>query len=199
MVVHPLDFLRITDAFSAPFGLIGGGGALVFVAWRERLPLGALLDVFVFALPLGLAIHALGCLLRNDCYGRAAKPPLGIRFPGLHVPRYPVELYAAVAGLLLFALLRRINVHQPRTGFLAAAGLAGMAATGLALDPLRLSTGAHVTRNVNLELIVLAGGIAFIFGRRSTGVNDPEPSTPHSSVNDQAGARLANVFNRIGD
>lgn len=200
MVAHPLDLLRITDAFSMSFGLIGGFGALILVARRERLPLGTLLDVFVLALPLGLAVHALGCLLRNDCYGRAAAPPLGIRFPGLQVPRYPVELYAAVAGLLLFAVLRHINPRRRRTGLLAAAGLAAMATTGLALDSLRLSTGDHVTRNVNLVLFALAGGIALIFGQRAIRLKEPAAivSGPPYSV-DQVFTRSANAFKRIGD
>lgn len=200
IVAHPLDLFRVTDAFSVSFGLIGGIGALVFTAWRARLPLGSVMDLFVLVLPLGLATHALGCLLRNDCYGRVAESPVGIRFPGLRVPRYPVELYAAVAGLLLFGALRRISVRYRRDGFVAAAGLAAMGAIGLALAPLRLSTGDQVARNVNLLLLTLAGGIGLIFSRRAVRRKEPAsmafapPAPP-----DHAFARSASMFKRIGD
>lgn len=136
-VAHPLDLLRVTDHLSLVGGAIAGLGALVVFARRAHLPLRSVADLYGAALPLGVAVHGLGCVLRSDCYGRAAPPPFGIVFPGLETARYPVELYAAAAALVTYAVLQRLR-RRCAPGAVALTALTSLAATRAGLDVLRL-------------------------------------------------------------
>lgn len=138
---HPLDLLRLTDGLSMPGGLIGATVGLAMLARRARMPFAHLADLYGLTLPLGVATYNLGCLVRNDCFGRAAPPPFGIVFPGLYTSRYPVELYAAGVSLLIYAALHSGRLRMRVPGSRALAAVTALAVTRLLLDELRLQAG----------------------------------------------------------
>ncbi|MCL5958173.1 MAG: prolipoprotein diacylglyceryl transferase [Chloroflexi bacterium] len=113
---YPLDVLRIQTGLS----FYGGLGGAILVGWwyarKARFPFWHLADLYALYLPLGIATGRLGCLLDNDCYGQVADPPLGIVFPGMSLPRYPVEIYEAVLVLILFGLLVAMRDRQSFSG-----------------------------------------------------------------------------------
>lgn len=159
LLSHPLDFLRVTDHLSLSGGVVGAIAGVAVFSRRNRLPLWPVMTLYLVALPLGLATHELGCLLRDDCYGRPAPVPLGIVFPGFHTPRYPVELYAAVTGLLLFAGLWKLTEEQFGHGNLAFMSIAAVSLSQALLNLLRLRTEAGMADREMLALAAL-GAVA---------------------------------------
>lgn len=161
IVAHPLDLLRVTDGLSLPGGLLGAVGAVAFFGRRAHLPIARVADLYGTALPLGVAIYGLGCLLRDDCFGRAAPPPFGIVFPGLQMARYPVELYAAAIALLIWAGLQTARAWIRVPGTLALLAIASLAVARLVLDELRLqvetrSVSADQQFSLGVALLALA-------------------------------------------
>ena len=173
---HPLDLLRVTDGLSLPGGVAGALGGLVVFAWRARLPIPAVADLYGMVLPLGVAAHGVGCLLRDDCYGRAAPPPFGIVFPGLRTPRYPVELYAAALALLAYGGLHLLRQRRLPVGGLAAGAIAMLATSRLALDTLRLDASDRLLSDdqiVSLVMAALAAAMLTLLWLRTRGYGRP--------------------------
>lgn len=88
--------------------LLGGVGVGILYCRHHRIPLPRALDLAAPALALGQAVGRLGCLAAGCCYGRPADAWLGLVLPdadGLWVSRYPTQLMAAAADLLILATL----------------------------------------------------------------------------------------------
>lgn len=102
---YPLDILRLQSGLSF-YGALGGAAVVaIWLGMRTSLPLGQIGDLLAPYVALGIAVQRAGCVLRGDCFGAIAPPPLGLVFPGFTQPRYPAELYEAALTLGLFALL----------------------------------------------------------------------------------------------
>ncbi|HUB31531.1 MAG TPA: prolipoprotein diacylglyceryl transferase family protein [Bryobacteraceae bacterium] len=105
-------------------GLLLGG----FSAWlcfrRRRLPVLAYADAAMPALALGYAVGRVGCFLNGDDYGALTRLPWAVVYPtsteayDAHfvrgwispgavwsLPVHPVQLYASLVSLLIFAIL----------------------------------------------------------------------------------------------
>jgi phosphatidylglycerol:prolipoprotein diacylglycerol transferase len=97
---------------------LGGGLAMGLYYRRQAVPLGRAFDLIVLPLPLGQAIGRLGCLAAGCCFGRPTASPLGMYLPngeGIWAVRYPTQLMAAGADLLILAALlavERIRVRR---------------------------------------------------------------------------------------
>lgn len=89
--------------------------ALLFLR-RHRIPLGEAFDLGAPAIALGYAVARLGCFLNGCCYGHFTSLPWGVDFGD--GPRHPTQLYAALASLLIFFLLRRQEERKPFPGYL---------------------------------------------------------------------------------
>jgi phosphatidylglycerol:prolipoprotein diacylglycerol transferase len=125
-------FLAIQESRDIFWTLVGGGiVALLYIRWYKA-PLGRVLDLGVPALPLAQAIARLGCAAAGCCYGRPTDSWLGINLPddnGIWTMRYPTQLLAAAANLLIFLTLlavearfagtNRVSERRPFDGFLA--------------------------------------------------------------------------------
>lgn len=138
VAAHPLDLLRITDQLSLVGGVAGTVAGLFVLARRAQLPLLPVADLYGMAMPLGVAAYGASCLLRDDCYGRVAAPPLGIVFPGLEAPRYPVGLYTAAAAFFAAGTLAWMSRHCSAPGVVALGAIALLGAIRVLLAPLRL-------------------------------------------------------------
>ncbi|MBN1136922.1 MAG: prolipoprotein diacylglyceryl transferase [Anaerolineae bacterium] len=100
--------------------LLGGGLVAVLYMRHYRAPVGQVLDLGVPALPLSQAIARLGCTAAGCCYGVPTNSWLGVYLPddtGVWADRYPTQLLAAGANLLIFLILvtveRFIPPHPP--------------------------------------------------------------------------------------
>lgn len=170
VLVHPLDLLRINGQVSV-FGLgLGAVAALSVLTWRNQLSFPRIADLYGTVVPLAFATYDVSCLVRNDCFGREAPAPLGIRFPGLAIPRYPVELYAAAAALLTYWVLCIVaRSAELYPGRVALSALAILGASHALLDPLRLHAEQTApSLNQTLSLGVTALAVLGLIGLRVT-------------------------------
>lgn len=62
-------------------GFIAGAAAVLWVAWRRRLPFWPTLDAATPGLALGYAVGRIGCFLVGDDYGRPTDVPWAVAFP----------------------------------------------------------------------------------------------------------------------
>jgi len=91
-------------------------GSIAYVR-RTGLRLWKVADAAAPAMALGIGIGRLGCFLNGCCFGLPTNLPWGVKFPaGSYAsytfpgqPIHPAQLYLALAGLALFAVLLRLD------------------------------------------------------------------------------------------
>lgn len=133
------SFWEIFEIWKGGIVLYGSifGGAVSFFAYRflRPFPLRPMLDVVAPALALGIAIGRLGCLLNGCCWGDTCSLPWAITFPresppwnaelarGQILPNaphslalHPTQIYSALDGLILLALLTAYYPLRRRDG-----------------------------------------------------------------------------------
>jgi len=131
---HPIQALYLWHGgMSFHGGAIGVTVAILLFARLRRVPIFALADIVIEAVPIGLFFGRIANFINGELYGRITDVPWAIVFPagavsadavppelrglcvaatladgspGLNCPRHPSELYeAACEGILLFLLL----------------------------------------------------------------------------------------------
>jgi phosphatidylglycerol:prolipoprotein diacylglycerol transferase len=137
-VRHPGDVFKIWQGGIVFYGSILGGLIGSVIYWiRSPFPFRAMADAVAPALALGTALGRLGCFLNGCCYGAVSTlpPPLAVQFPvgsipwmhqvergwipltaGWSAPVHPTQLYAALDGLMLLALLSWYFPRRRRDG-----------------------------------------------------------------------------------
>jgi phosphatidylglycerol---prolipoprotein diacylglyceryl transferase len=149
---------RIAD-LAWPGALLGG--ALAGWLWaraRSDEPL-ALADSAALALPAAHAIASVGLLLSGEAFGQATDLPWGVALFG--AVRHPTQLYYALAALVSWTLLARLERSGLAPGLLFAAylGLHGaslLLVEALRADPLLLPGGVRAGQVLGLGGVVLA-------------------------------------------
>jgi phosphatidylglycerol:prolipoprotein diacylglycerol transferase len=122
------DCLRLVRFWNGGLVFLGGMiGSLLTFWWfvrREKLKVLPLADAIIPYVGIGQFFGRFGCLAAGCCWGKRTDLPWGIRFPGnsmesdqqhklgllksaaeTALPIHPTQLYDALAGLLLFAIL----------------------------------------------------------------------------------------------
>jgi phosphatidylglycerol---prolipoprotein diacylglyceryl transferase len=113
-------------------GLMLYGGYILAIAGgiayvrRVGLPLWKMADAAAPAMALGIGIGRLGCFLNGCCFGLPTTLPWGVKFPsGSYatytfpgMPVHPSQLYLAIAGMLLFFVLLRLDRASRFDGWL---------------------------------------------------------------------------------
>jgi phosphatidylglycerol:prolipoprotein diacylglycerol transferase len=117
-------------------GVIGGFAAFFLYRLVRPFPVLATLDTLAPSVALGSGLGRVGCFLNGCCFGDVCTvPALAVRFPagsppwlaersrGLiaadathSLPLHPTQLYAALDGLILFALLSAYYPLRRRDG-----------------------------------------------------------------------------------
>jgi phosphatidylglycerol:prolipoprotein diacylglycerol transferase len=165
---YPLDLLRVQTGLSFYGALTGALAVAGWFAWRCRLPLGRTADLFAPYLVLGIAVQRVGCLIRGDCFGALASPPLGVVFPGLTQPRYPAELYEAALALALFGVLLSLRERRRFPGELGLLFLVGYPLLRAGIDVFRINLDGWPTPDQLLSLLVAASaGVVWACWRRT--------------------------------
>lgn len=111
-----------------------GGLVLAFLVsfWyvrRHNLPVGITADLIAPYVALGYAITRIGCFLNGCCYGKPSDLPWALPVSLTEeILRHPVQLYASVLNLFIFAGLLYIRDKKPFNGyvFVVYAGLYGL-------------------------------------------------------------------------
>ena len=122
-VKHPLDIFKMWQG-----GLVFSGGmvavalAMIWYLKRRHLPFWKVGDLFAPAIAIGQGIGRMGCFMAGCCYGKPTGMPWGMIFtdPGTLAPRniplHPTQLYAALSGILIFAVLMVLRAKRKFEG-----------------------------------------------------------------------------------
>ncbi|OGW75453.1 MAG: prolipoprotein diacylglyceryl transferase [Omnitrophica bacterium RBG_13_46_9] len=100
----------------------GGLISALFASWVfiriNRLPLWETADLVAPYMALGQSIGRMGCFFNGCCFGKYTTSPFfGVLFPGDTAHRHPTQLYAVLALLLMFIILRLAQKNPPFSGF----------------------------------------------------------------------------------
>ncbi|PHR62030.1 MAG: prolipoprotein diacylglyceryl transferase [Robiginitomaculum sp.] len=137
MFATPLSVLRTWDGgMSFHGGMVGVSLAVIYVAFKSKIPLMRLADAIAPVAPIGLGLVRLANLINGELYGRPWDGPLAMSFPcdpsGGAVLRHPSPLYEAFLEGLVLWLILRVATHYFRS--LARPGLTtGIFLTGYGL------------------------------------------------------------------
>jgi phosphatidylglycerol:prolipoprotein diacylglycerol transferase len=143
----PFAVLRFWDSSKSYYGgLIGGAVALMVFCRLRRLSVLSYADASTPAVALGYAVGRVGCFLNGDDYGTLTRMPWAVTFPPgteayqahllrgwIHsgdawtLPVHPVQLYASLTGLGLFAILTFWRGRRPGDSLWLFAALYGAA------------------------------------------------------------------------
>jgi len=161
-LAHPREIFFFTETGLASHGGFLAGLLVIVVFVRvRRLPFLRLADALPAGFGLGYFFARIGCLLEGSCYGVVTHLPWGVRFPPgsvaygnppaeqalvtggpmLTPPLHPTQLYAAAAGLCLFALALWLAPRKRFHGEVFFAGLLFYSATRVPIDALRGDLG----------------------------------------------------------
>jgi phosphatidylglycerol:prolipoprotein diacylglycerol transferase len=178
-------------------GIVVGGVIGVHLARRWlKLPL-AVADPFALALPVGLAVGRIGCLLGGCCFGTPAALPWAVTYPAgslahqVHLnrgwipagaqaslPVHPVQLYEIVLllGVIAVLLLARSRLKKAGSLFLLYLGLQSLVRFSIEFGresgPINLVLGL---KPLQLVLLGLAFGSLFVFWFRERAATTVSP------------------------
>jgi phosphatidylglycerol:prolipoprotein diacylglycerol transferase len=136
-------------------GVVAGTVAGLWMARRSGLPVWGTADALAPSIALGTAFGRVGCFLNGCCYGRPTDLPWGVvypadSFPGIEfgaTPIHPSQIYASLAGLLIFAGLWAARRRLAVPGLLFWAFIIAFAFVRILLDLTRaFEPGAVIGR-----------------------------------------------------
>lgn len=180
------DVARVWQGGNVYYGCIAGGlvGSLIYWA-RKPFPFWAMADAVAPALALGSAVGRIGCWLNGCCYGDPCRLPWAVRFPAgtlpwIHhasqgliapsalesLPIHPTQLYAALDGLVVLALLTAYYPLRRRDGEVMALLMVTYPVTRFLVEMLRDDEGADyagLTLSQAISVGLFAGGLFLWF------------------------------------
>jgi len=150
-------------------GVILGGAITGFWYLKQAgLPWRKAFDAAVLPLPLAQAIGRMGCLSAGCCYGKPSTSWMAMRLrdtQGVTMLRYPTQLIASFADLLIFGLLLLIEFSGRRRkspswafqGFLSAGYLALYSIKRFLMEFIRQTANPIVGPLTWAQLLCLVG------------------------------------------
>ncbi|MDB5350952.1 MAG: prolipoprotein diacylglyceryl transferase [Planctomycetota bacterium] len=166
------------------YGSILGGvaGFLIYRALRP-FPVRPALDAIAPALAIGIAFGRIGCFLNGCCYGDRSTLPWSVRFPQKSIPWWdhlnhgwisetaarslsvhPTQLYSAMDGFLLAALLMAYFPFRRRDGEVMALLMVTLPITRFLIEILRDDDSVFLyamTIAQAISVIVFLAGLAY--------------------------------------
>lgn len=179
------EALRVWDGGLVFYGGVLGATAAFFLYRAVRaFPVLATLDALAPAVALGVALGRVGCFLNGSGYGKVCRPPWpAVRFPAgswpwaaerarMLIPRdapytlplHPTQLYSALSGLLLFALVSAYFPVRRRDGEVMALLTIAYPVGHFVVDFLRddeATFGSGLTIGQVASLALFAAGLTF--------------------------------------
>ena len=144
------------------------GGVVAIVYWsRRRLSVGTTLDAIAPGLTLALALERLGALLDGSAFGEPTTLPWGVYL--WDEIRHPVQLYEAVALLVILGVLWWRRERRSFDGHSFALFVAVYAGSRLFLEAFRAETplmadGVRAVQVLALGVVLIAVG--YLYRRR---------------------------------
>lgn len=125
---NPWRILATWEGGMAFFGAIFGAFLMIlYLSWRRKLPLWAILDAGAIFAPLGQAFGRVGNIINGDIVGFQSNCAWCTEYVNPHsfsarhnVAYQPAAAYELLISLAIFALLFSIRFKMPRSGMLFA-------------------------------------------------------------------------------
>lgn len=185
-------------------GVVAGTLAGLITARRLGLPMWETADALAPSLALGTAFGRVGCFLNGCCYGHPTSMPWGVvyppdTFPALEfgaAPLHPAQLYNALFGLALFAVLWATRRRFTTPGVLFWTFLVAFALGRIVLDGWRayepgallLSLGGvEITESQVMSAAMALFGVLMIARRRRASSPTAMASLPETPPPSGAG------------
>ncbi|MDW7738725.1 MAG: prolipoprotein diacylglyceryl transferase [Bacillota bacterium] len=113
------SFFTQFEGLSFYGAMFGGVIALYFwSAWR-KINFLKMADLLAPYLALGYTFGRIGCFLNGCCYGKESTLPWALPVNMADtVLRHPVQLYAALGGIIIFIILKLLRPRRPFVGFI---------------------------------------------------------------------------------
>ncbi|HEY5912722.1 MAG TPA: prolipoprotein diacylglyceryl transferase, partial [Verrucomicrobiae bacterium] len=151
-------------------GFIGATLGTILFARIKKIQVWNLGDVLAPSIALGYAFGRIGCLFNGCCYGSECHLPWAIHFPQDHesYPRgvHPTQIYDALWGLALVALLARLFRRKTFDGQVFTAFLFGYGTLRFLVEffrgdypPNQLFFGGHLTPGQIVSFGILAAAL----------------------------------------
>ncbi len=180
----PWEIFAIWKGGIVYYGSVIGGLVAFLIYYRLRpFPMRPMLDAIAPSLALGTAIGRVGCFLNGCCYGDACSLPWAVRFPAGTLPWadqvrhglidsvapeslavHPTQLYSAIDGLILLALLSAFYPLRRRDGEVMGLLMVAYPITRCLIEWLRNDEGAFVaglTISQAISVLLLAVGALY--------------------------------------
>ena len=103
------------SALSIGEGVIVAGLVVLIYLYRSEMPVGLFIDAIAPGLALAVAIANIGALLGGEWLGAPSNVPWAVEIAG--TARHPIQIYEAIAGLNILAVLSILRVYRPWPGF----------------------------------------------------------------------------------
>ena len=168
---HPLEIIRIDQGGLIFYGgFLAAAAGVAIMARVRKLPLWALGDFTVSALPLGHAFGRLGCLLNGCCYGAPCDLPWAVRTDG--ELRHPVQGYETLFNLALYVVLRHLLLRRGKPGTVVATYAIAYGAWRFGIEFIRGDArmaawgGLNAAQLLSLAIIATGAGLALWLRRR---------------------------------
>ena len=180
-----LDIISLWQGGATVYGglILAIAGAVVFLRIK-KIPFFKVADITAPSIALGVFITRIGCFLSGCCFGSPTSCPIGMvfpdqshaghTFPGAHI--HPAQLYASLAGLVIFILLliiERKRSFDGRTfGFLCILyGLGRFSVDFFRFYEESAVLGGSITISQVQSLVLVAVGVLILIiqSRRSGG------------------------------
>jgi len=195
---NPMEFFYLWQGGATFYGgmLLAIVVSYAFVQ-KKKLSFMLVADIIAPSIALGLAFTRVGCLLSGCCFGSPTQLPIGIHFPpdspaghaaammaqnlGLaDVALHPAQLYAAIYGLLIFAVLVGFEPRLRKRGATFGALLVLYGIARFSVDFVRFyEENARVlfglTFNQVISVVLFGLGLVLVF-RKTQLTNDPKPA-----------------------
>jgi phosphatidylglycerol---prolipoprotein diacylglyceryl transferase len=192
----PVGIFRLWEGGLMLYGgyILAIAGGILYVK-RAKLPLWKVADAAAPAMALGIGIGRIGCFLNGCCFGLPTHAAWGVQFPpgsystfvfpGAHV--HPSQLYMTLGGVLLFAVLLRLDRKPRFDGYLFWMAVALDSILRFGIDFTRyydstsfLGTVGGLSFNINqilsVFLFLTSMVMLRILSRRGVAVGAPPPA-----------------------
>ncbi|MBI4338251.1 MAG: prolipoprotein diacylglyceryl transferase [Chloroflexi bacterium] len=173
-LANPYQILMLNQGGLAIWGgILVGGLAAAYVAYREGLPIAKLADATPIGLIAGQMLGRIGCIINGDAYGGPTGMPWGFTYinPGAMIPEalkgvptHPYPVYEVLWDLALLGLLLLLRRRPLPQGLLFLAYVGGYALGRFVLTFVRQEAAvlwdlqqAQVIALVALALAVVGG------------------------------------------
>ncbi len=197
----PITWGELRNAGAVHGGVFGGLITAALLARRFGLPLDKLLDAYLPAGALGQAIGRLGCLAAGCCFGTHSKEAWAVTFSHpqalvlggvpLHVAVHPVQLYDALAHLLIFGALVALHKKNILVGRLFGLWCILEGVTRFSIETFRGDLGRGVWFDISwlstgriTALTLIAVGILFVLIQQRRRLTDSLSTSPKPKQDD---------------